>query len=146
MHFLLCINFRKMWSHAVSMGSSLLLDFSFYCSFGKKKCMIFAVHSTFLNHRTELSSVSHVGADHHVESWGESSAAFLGEWKAKLDVLIPTQPFKKLPRIQIWEQTNRMSALRLCLLLIFSPSWSSYEFSGMFAPKGFPWHSDDVNC
>lgn len=36
MHFLLYIYFRKMWSHAVSMGSSLLLDFSFYCSFGKK--------------------------------------------------------------------------------------------------------------
>lgn len=84
----------------------------------KKKCIIFAVHPTFLNHRTELSSVSHVGADHHVESWGKSFAAFLGEWKAKLDVLIPTQPSKKLPRIQIWQQTE-------CLHWGFVCSWSS---------------------
>lgn len=98
------------------MGSSLLLVFSHYCSFGKKKCMIFAVCSTFLNYWTEPSSVSQVVADHHVESWGESSEAFPYPRKAKLDVMILTQPFKKLPHVQIWQQTNRMPALRLCLL------------------------------
>lgn len=64
MHFLFCIYFRKTRSHAVSMRSCLLLVFSFYCSFGKKKkCIIFAVHSIFLNYWTEPSSVSQVGAD-----------------------------------------------------------------------------------
>lgn len=62
----------------------------------EKKCLIFAVHSTFLN------SVSQVGADHHVDSWGESSDAFLEEWKAKVVILILIQPFKKIPPIQIW--------------------------------------------
>lgn len=135
MHFLLCIYFRKMWSHAVSMGSSLLLDFSFLCSFGKKKkkCIIFVVHSTFFSYWTEQSSVSQVGAEQHVESWGESSDALLGEWKAKLDVFLKTSSYSDLA------PNNE------CLHWGFVFSWSSLllevpvSSGGCLLPLAFRW-------
>lgn len=43
--------------------------------------------------------------------------AVLGKWEAKLDVLIRTQPFKKLRHhIHFWQQTERMPSLMLDLL------------------------------
>lgn len=49
-----------------------------------------------------------MGADHIVEYLGESSDAFLGVWKANLDALILTQPFKKLDHVQIWQQRESL--------------------------------------
>lgn len=137
MHFLLCIYFRKMWSHAVSMGSSLLLDFSFLCSFGKKKSVLFLLF-TLLSSVIEQSRVL-------CPKWEQSST-----WNPEGNPLMPCWEngklswmcFKKPPHIQIWHQimnacTEALSSLDLL---------SSLKFLWVQGDVCSPWHSDDGKC
>lgn len=140
MHFLLCIYFRKMWSHAVSMESSLLLDFSFYCSFGKKKSVWFLL-SILLSWIPEQSWVLCPRWE-QVTRWNPEENPLMPCWEnGKLSWMCW---FLKTPHIQIWQQTNKRNACTealspLDLLSSLKFLWVQWDVCSQGFSLAFSW-------